>query len=222
MASVIGTAVARAPRNVKITKNDQLANFMKTKSVSGKDQHITNSSDVMSDLERLVDSIHSSLPTKALQSTVLNLCKNLKVFGPQLEISHKERLVKAFTHLGNICLNNKLDQISRLHIFELIEMRTNGWIAQEETSNYYQSRIAILQEPGRGEEAITGNTTIPKNENCSNKQLVKLNAANKENTKPSKVEYSCHIQIGNETITISSHNFRLLQDTRSILEAYFL
>ena len=42
MASFIGTAVARAPRNVKITKNDQLANFMKTKSVSGKDQHITN------------------------------------------------------------------------------------------------------------------------------------------------------------------------------------
>lgn len=81
MTSVIGTAMARAPRNVR-TKNPVL--------VKGKMNEI---GDFVVYIERFLESVQSSnvqLQDKDnLRSAVLMLCSNLKVYGAQLELHHK-------------------------------------------------------------------------------------------------------------------------------------
>lgn len=108
---------------------------------------MNNASEVISYVETFVD--QNNLSPLAIST----LCSNLKVFGSQLEASHKETLDRAFVHLRNIGRDDKLDKISRLHILEAIELRAGRWAPHDHTSNYYQTKLNEL------EEYLEGNNT---------------------------------------------------------------
>jgi len=115
MTSVIGTPIARAPRAIRTKSSSQLGT---PKLHTGEIGYMmNNASEVISYIETFLDQNNLS------PAAILTLCSNLKVFGSQLEASHKEQLDRAFVHLRNIGRNDKLDKVSRLHILETIELR---------------------------------------------------------------------------------------------------
>ena len=117
-------------------------------------------SEVISYIETFLDQNNLS------PAAILTLCSNLKVFGSQLEASHKgfenpkynlyvsncwfselfaEQLDRAFVHLRNIGRNDKLDKVSRLHILETIELRAGRWTPHDHANSYYQTKLNELE-----------------------------------------------------------------------------
>ncbi|XP_032798195.2 eukaryotic translation initiation factor 4E-binding protein Mextli isoform X2 [Daphnia magna] len=152
MTSVIGTPYARAPRNVR-TKNPQV--MLKNKdTIQGSSGIFQNIADVVLFMENFNELVQSNSPEKDLRSAVLTLCVNLKIFGAQLEMNCKDQLDRVFIHLRNTGRDDSLDKISRLHLLEVVELRASRWAAQEQVSNYYQSKL---------NELATGITDISSN-----------------------------------------------------------
>ncbi|XP_045027911.1 eukaryotic translation initiation factor 4E-binding protein Mextli isoform X4 [Daphnia magna] len=146
MTSVIGTPYARAPRNVR-TKNPQV--MLKNKdTIQGSSGIFQNIADVVLFMENFNELVQSNSPEKDLRSAVLTLCVNLKIFGAQLEMNCKDQLDRVFIHLRNTGRDDSLDKISRLHLLEVVELRASRWAAQEQVSNYYQSKLNELQATG--------------------------------------------------------------------------
>lgn len=116
-------------------------------------------------MENFNELVQSNSPEKDLRSAVLTLCVNLKIFGAQLEMNCKGKIVhrvlgndffwkcssilpdqldRVFIHLRNTGRDDSLDKISRLHLLEVVELRASRWAAQEQVSNYYQSKLNEL------------------------------------------------------------------------------
>ncbi|XP_057377278.1 eukaryotic translation initiation factor 4E-binding protein Mextli-like isoform X2 [Daphnia carinata] len=152
MTSVIGTPYARAPRNVR-TKNPQV--MLKNKdNIQGSSGIFQNIADVVLFMENFNELVQSNSTEKDLRSAVLTLCVNLKHFGAQLEMNYKDQLDRVFIHLRNAGRDDSLDKISRLYLLEVVELRASRWAAQEQVSNYYQSKL---------NELATGITEISSN-----------------------------------------------------------
>lgn len=73
------------------------------------------------------------------------LAANLKISGPTLEISHKDQMDKLNHSLMTACRVESLDLVARVHMLELIELRTMGWQPNENVTNYYKQKLAQIE-----------------------------------------------------------------------------
>jgi len=154
MTSVIGTPIARAPRAIRTKSSSQLGT---PKLHTGEIGYMmNNASEVISYIETFLDQNNLS------PAAILTLCSNLKVFGSQLEASHKEQLDRAFVYLRNIGRNDKLDKVSRLHILETIELRAGRWTPHDHANSYYQTKLNELEEypEGNNSSATSGQFAV--------------------------------------------------------------
>jgi len=73
------------------------------------------------------------------------LSANLKICGPTLEISHKDQMDKFNNFLMAACRSDSLDLVARVHMLEIIELRTMGWQPNENVTNYYKQKLAQIE-----------------------------------------------------------------------------
>merc|ERR1719508_53606 len=73
------------------------------------------------------------------------LSANLKICGPTLEISHKDQMDKLNNFLMAACRSDSLDLVSRVHMLEIIELRTMGWQPNENVTNYYKQKLVQIE-----------------------------------------------------------------------------
>ena len=78
-----------------------------------------------------------------IQSIIkLNTC--LKSYGSQVEMFHRDLLDKAQVTLRNACKDTSLDIVARLHILEIIELRSMKWVLTESVINYYKQKLSMF------------------------------------------------------------------------------
>ncbi|KAK9869396.1 hypothetical protein WA026_003152 [Henosepilachna vigintioctopunctata] len=81
-------------------------------------------------------------PNISFRESIVNLCQHLKVYGAYLEMLYTDQLNHAFNIFRDKAQEDtRVDQISRLHLLELIELRAKGWKGTEGMNQYYRKRV---------------------------------------------------------------------------------
>lgn len=118
-------------------------------------QHSLSPSQVfVGHLEKLVDYLENSGADKAIQGTLIGICHQLKSYGPQLEISHKDQMDRVFVCLRKASLDERLEKVARLIILEVIELRAGRWVPQDQACTYYTQKMAETEVDGVNVERI--------------------------------------------------------------------
>jgi len=73
-------------------------------------------------------------------------CMEVKVVGPQVDSSHKDKMDVMQSLLTKICQDTQLNLELRLQVLEVIELRTLSWVSNPTVDNYYQERFAQFEE----------------------------------------------------------------------------
>jgi len=79
-------------------------------------------------------------------------CMEVKVVGPQLDKSHKDKMDVMQSLLTKICQDTQLNLELRLQVLEVIELRTLSWVSNPTVDNYYQERFAQFEERRKKEQ----------------------------------------------------------------------
>eukprot|EP00092_Neocalanus_flemingeri_P020867 GFUD01022605.1.p1 GENE.GFUD01022605.1~~GFUD01022605.1.p1 ORF type:complete len:287 (-),score=121.78 GFUD01022605.1:95-955(-) len=103
-------------------------------------------------LDQLLPLLSSSPYSSSTLSLLAALCTELKLVGPELERSDKDKLDTLQTLLTKICQDRDLDLVLRLQVLEVIELRTLGWKSNEGVDNYYKERFTQFEESRRKEQ----------------------------------------------------------------------
>jgi len=76
------------------------------------------------------------------KDTIINLCQNLKNYGPYCDILYQDQLNRAFIVFRNSSQDDtRLDYLSRLHLLELIELRAKEWKGNDPMNQYYRQKM---------------------------------------------------------------------------------
>merc|ERR1712106_380996 len=70
---------------------------------------------------------------------------NLKISGPTLRFSTQDQMDKLNHSLTVACRSDSLDLVARVHMLEIIELRTMGWQPNENVTNYYKQKLAQIE-----------------------------------------------------------------------------
>jgi len=92
---------------------------------------------------------------------VASLCAGLKRQGSALEASHKEQMDKLLSAMVAACRDDGLDLVTRVHMLEVIELRSMGWQTNENVTNYYQQKLAQIEAPRPHTAPVTLNPAAP-------------------------------------------------------------
>jgi len=96
-------------------------------------------------VEGLLRGLQGSPPRVPPQFQLSGLANNLKVLGPQLEASNKELMDSFNSCLVEACRDESLDLVARVHMLEIIELRTMNWKTNENVTNYYKQKLAQIE-----------------------------------------------------------------------------
>jgi len=108
---------------------------------------------VLYQLEKLLPHLIVAGPySESTLAELVTFCKEVKVVGPELDKRHKEKMDIMQTCLGNICKDTQLNLELRLHVLEVIELRSLCWVRNETVDEYYQERYAQFEEKRRKEQ----------------------------------------------------------------------
>ena len=91
------------------------------------------------------------------------LCNDIKVVGPLLDISHRQKMDDMQTVFTKICQDMKISVKLRLKVLEVIELRTLDWITNEAVDNYYKEKFALI-ERGKSRSTTNFNDKLRRNE----------------------------------------------------------
>lgn len=116
------------------------------------------------DLLIMVDGVTNRVVSRQFDDQLVgqlaNLCANLKLAGPQLELSQKAVMDKLNSALMSACKDDNLDLIARVHMLEIIELRTMGWKTNENVTNYYKQKLAQIETEAK-QSSLSGSKTAP-------------------------------------------------------------
>jgi len=112
-----------------------------------------------------VEAVYRGLASRQYDKTmvgqVASLCAGLKRQGSALEASHKEQMDKLLSAMVAACRDGELDLITRVHMLEVIELRSMGWQTNENVTNYYQQKLAEIEAPRPATAPATLNPAAP-------------------------------------------------------------
>jgi len=84
--------------------------------------------------------------TAQVVGRIVSLNKGLKLFGPQLETTHKEVLDRYQVFLRNACRDGSLDLVARLQLLEVLELRAMKWKPNDNVTNYYKTKMLQVEQ----------------------------------------------------------------------------
>ena len=93
---------------------------------------------------KLIEKVTSELSSScyaSIKPSILSLSFNLKRHGPSLEDLHVEHLKRLQQAMRSACRDPKLDLVSRVHLLEIIELRSFNWAASHHVTNFYKMKL---------------------------------------------------------------------------------
>ena len=97
-------------------------------------------------LEKLLPLLSSSSYVDTTLNELAMLCNDIKVVGPLLDISHRQKMDDMQTVFTKICQDMKISVKLRLKVLEVIELRTLEWITNDTVDNYYKEKFALIEK----------------------------------------------------------------------------
>ncbi|XP_013783796.1 eukaryotic translation initiation factor 4E-binding protein Mextli-like isoform X1 [Limulus polyphemus] len=101
--------------------------------------------DVIQDLESLHISINNGNLDDTTLSKIIKVCSQLKSKGSQLETNYKEQLDRYFVTLRNASREERLNELCRVRLLEVIELRAMMWKTNDNLNNYYKQKIIHVE-----------------------------------------------------------------------------
>ena len=102
----------------------------------------------MEEIIQLLEQVESNLKArnydKVVVASVVKLNVAMKSYGSQVELFHRELLDRAQVALRNACKDTSLDIVARLHLLEIIELRSMKWVLNESVLNYYRQKLSQI------------------------------------------------------------------------------
>jgi len=96
------------------------------------------------------------------------LSANLKIRGPTLELSHKDQMDKLIQSLMAACnKSDSLDLVARIHMLEIIELRSMGWQPNENVTNYYKQKLVQIECKNNSNAGRSQTAPVSLNSNSS-------------------------------------------------------
>jgi len=83
---------------------------------------------------------------RGVVGSIVALNNGLKVYGLQLEQTHKDVLDKYQVFLRTACRDGTLDLVARLQLLEIIELRAMKWKPNENVTNYYKHKLLQVEQ----------------------------------------------------------------------------
>jgi len=103
----------------------------------------------LDDLLVVIEGVRKCLAVKGEGDQIVGqlqlLSANLKISGPTLENSHKDQMDKLNNSLMSACRLDSLNLVARVHMLEIIELRSMGWLPNENVTNYYKQKLAQIE-----------------------------------------------------------------------------
>lgn len=131
--------------------------------MSGGTQPELRPEDLLVVVENVIRGLNIRQYDDQMVSQVGSLCANLKRSGAQMESSHKDPMDRLLSALVAACRDEDLDLVCRVHMLEIIELRSMGWQTNENVTNYYKQKLAQIEvSPPRTQTApVQLNPTAP-------------------------------------------------------------
>ena len=95
-------------------------------------------------LEQVESNLKARNYDKIVVASVVKLNVAMKSYGSQVELFHRELLDRAQVALRNACKDTSLDIVARLHLLEIIELRSMKWVLNESVLNYYRQKLSQI------------------------------------------------------------------------------
>eukprot|EP00092_Neocalanus_flemingeri_P030666 GFUD01033298.1.p1 GENE.GFUD01033298.1~~GFUD01033298.1.p1 ORF type:complete len:283 (-),score=122.03 GFUD01033298.1:181-1029(-) len=172
-------------------------------------------------LDQLLPLLSSGPYSSSTLSLLAALCTELKLVGPELERSDKDKLDTLQTLLSKICQDRDLDLVLRLQVLEVIELRTLGWKSNEGVDNYYKERFTQFEESRRKEQERKEAKAVRSKDGG-----VKKSRKNQSGSKSSVQEQvdemeKIFITVNGVKLFISSKSPELSMSAKKFLESHF-
>ncbi|KAL3282450.1 hypothetical protein HHI36_005635 [Cryptolaemus montrouzieri] len=132
----------KLPKKIELMKSQSQAQLLANKLRS--DGVMSTVESVMQAVDQVAALLASNIndPNISFRESIINLCQHLKVYGAYLEMLYTDQLNHAFNIFRDKAQEDtRVDQISRLHLLELIELRAKGWKGTEGMNHYYRKRV---------------------------------------------------------------------------------
>lgn len=116
---------------------------------------ITEVSDtVLQELDDLVKYFNSE-EHSSLSAHIIQLCKDLRMYGHILERKDSMQMDRYFVFLRDAAQDQRIDQLSRLRLLQIIELRASGW--KNGDGLFYKSKLIELENS----DAASNNSDVP-------------------------------------------------------------
>jgi len=201
------------------------------------------------DLLVVVDNVKRILSVSGVPENNLDLLHklqilsaNLKISGSTLERTHKDTMDKLNHALMSACRLEQFSLVSRLHMLELLELRSMNWQPNENVVNYYKQKLAQIESntrPGQSQTAPPiSNLLDPaaKDFNPFRASFQETQTNNKQELQPvhstspppppelkeqEKKSFSLNVKIRNEELTVTGTSIDLVKTAKIVLHEFF-
>lgn len=101
--------------------------------------------DLLVVVENVIKGLANRQYDEQMVGEVRSLCANLKRSGAQMEGNHKDSMDRLLSALVAACRDDNLDLVCRVHMLEIIELRSMSWQTNENVTNYYKQKLAQIE-----------------------------------------------------------------------------
>jgi len=144
----LGIRKVERPRPLRSISHTGIPSSNLTNASSNSQQRNSFQDIPMEEIVKLLELIPQQLDMKNYNETcvkaIIRLNSALKQHGSQLEHLHRNLLDKAQISLRNACKDTNLSITARLHILEIIELRSMKWAQSESTRSFYAQKISSM------------------------------------------------------------------------------
>jgi hypothetical protein len=144
----LGIRKVERPRPLRCISHTGIPSSSLTNASSNSQQRNSFQDIPMEEIVKLLELIPQQLDMKNYNETcvkaIIRLNSALKQHGSQLEHLHRNLLDKAQISLRNACKDTNLSITARLHILEIIELRSMKWAQSESTRSFYAQKISSM------------------------------------------------------------------------------
>jgi len=173
------------------------------------------------------------------------LTANLKISGPALERSHKNLMDKLNHALMSACRLERFPLMSRLHMLELLELRSMDWQSNVTLDNYYKQKLAQIEVESKPQQSQTapvlGSVVNPfqasfqdegkeinkpelqsvREEKDNNNVVTTASPPIPEEIRHQGKKFFVSIKIRSEELTISGGSMDLVKTAKIVLNEFF-
>jgi len=200
------------------------------------------------DLLVVVDNVKKILSVSGVPENNLDLLHklqilsaNLKISGSALERTHKDTMDKLNHALMSACRLEQFSLVSRLHMLELLELRSMNWQPNENVVNYYKQKLAQIESNTSSGQSQTAppmsnlldpaakdfnpfRASFQETQTISKQELQPVNHASSpppELKDQEKRTFSVNVKIRNEELTVTGASIDLVKTAKIVLHEFF-